>query len=329
MKRFNNTGCIRHLKGNRRKPFQAVVTIDYNKQTKKQKLKSLGTFETFVEAEKALFNYFNSPGESNIILIDLINIFIKFKNKRLSENTIKNYLNLFKKIKKLNNKDIKDISLNDLQTIIDTLSPCYQNNLKNLIVELFDFAIKNDYITDNKAKFIEVSKYDPNMKKVFSSDELLTIFNQEASFFKILKILLYTGMRINELLDLKIVDINLKERVLRINRSKTKNGIRIIPIHEEIIDILIDYSNNNSVYLLEKNNKKIEYMNFYKQFKRRFKNHTIHETRHTFITKCKECEIDLHIIKLLIGHASKDITLDTYTHIDINVIKKEFKKLKY
>ena len=124
-------------------------------------------------------------------------------------------------------------------------------------------------------------------------------------------------MRINELLNLKIVDIDLKERIIRINKSKTKNGIRIIPIHKDIIDILIDYSSNNNVYLLEKNNKRIEYMNFYKQFKRRFKNHTIHETRHTFITRCKECGVDLHIIKLLIGHASKDLTLDIYTHIDI------------
>lgn len=100
-------------------------------------------------------------------------------------------------------------------------------------------------------------------------------------------------------------------------------------MHENILKIVTDFVDKNKNYLIEKNNNKYSYSTLYCIFKRTFENHTIHEIRHTFITNCKECDIDMYIIKLLCGHSSKDLTLDTYTHISKDKIKQEFKKFNY
>ena len=332
MKRFNGTGCIRHLKGNRKKPFQAVVTEKYNKKLKKQKFKSIGTFETFIDAELALCKYLKNSDNTDknyITLHELYKNFIAFKNNKISENTLRSYNNLFKKLKSIENKHISDVKLTELQNIVDPLSPCYQKNLKTFIVILFNFALKNDYILENKARYIELKKYRKTKMNVFTKEEIYFIKKKSEDFYKTIMILLYTGMRISELLDLKINDIELEEKIIYINKSKTLNGVRFIPIHQDILDIIICLCDKNNIYLLEKKGKKIKYTEYYTEFKREIKNHNIHELRHTFVTNCSECDMDLYITKLLTGHSLNDLTLNTYTHLNKSKIIEEFKKFNY
>ena len=55
--------------------------------------------------------------------------------------------------------------------------------------------------------------------------------------------------------------------------------------------------------------------------------HRPHETRHTFITKAKECNVDEYILKLIVGHAIADITEKVYTHRTIEQLKEEMQKI--
>lgn len=55
--------------------------------------------------------------------------------------------------------------------------------------------------------------------------------------------------------------------------------------------------------------------------------HRPHETRHTFITNAKACNMDEYVLKLIVGHAIEDITEKTYTHRTIEQLKSEMEKL--
>lgn len=74
----------------------------------------------------------------------------------------------------------------------------------------------------------------------------------------------------------------------------------------------------------------------YDKYRARFKtviekfkmNHRPHETRHTFITLAKENNMDEYIIKLIVGHAIKDITEKVYTHRTMEQLNKEIEKMK-
>lgn len=329
-KRYNGTGCIRKLSGNRRKPYQVILTTAYDRTTKIQTTKTIGTFETYLDAELYLCNYLTNATAAKCINLDvLFNEFMQIKCNKLTDYTVSNYNVAFKKLSSISNKDINTITLKQLQSIVNELSDAYQQRIKTLLVSLYDFAIKNDYIEKNIAKYIETSKYITKDKCVFTINEIDKISISSKSIDVILLVLLYTGMRIGELIDLEIKDIDLANHMIQVNQSKTKAGIRRIPIHENIYNILTYSYNNNTRYIFEKNGKKLIYKNIYKQFKNRYPEHTIHETRHTFITNCKRCGMDAYITKLIAGHSVKDITLDVYTHISANEITKEFTKFKY
>lgn len=57
--------------------------------------------------------------------------------------------------------------------------------------------------------------------------------------------------------------------------------------------------------------------------------HTPHETRHTFITQAKYCQVNEYILKLIIGHEIRDVTKRVYTHRNIEELKEEMAKVKY
>ena len=329
-KRYNGTGCIRRLSGNRRKPFQVIVTLKYNSSTKTQATKTLGTFETYLDAEMYLCNYLTNVTAAKCINLDIIfNEYMQAKHNKLTDYTISNYNVAFKKLSSISNKDINTITLKQLQSIINQLSDAYQQRIKTLLVSLYDYAIKNDYIEKNIAKYIETNKYITKDKNMFTADEIDEISTSDKLINKVVLVLLYTGLRISELIELKTKDIDFQNKLIQIKRSKTKAGLRYVPVHEDILDILKSNCSNNIRYVFEKNNRKLVYKNIYKQFKNRYPEHTIHETRHTFITNCKRCNMDAYITKLIAGHSVKDITLDVYTHISYDEIAKEFTKFKY
>lgn len=329
-KRYNGTGCIRKLSGNRRKPYQVILTTAYNRTTKKQTTKTLGTFETYLDAEVYLCNYLtNNTSTAAISLNVLFNEFMQLKINKLTEYTISNYNVAFKKLQSISNKDINSITLKELQVITNKLSDAYQQRIKSLLVSLYDYAVKNEYLDKNIAKHIETNRYITKDKSIFEVDEIDRIAASNKQIDRVVLVLLYTGMRISELLDLRIDDVDLNKRMIQIKKSKTRSGLRVIPIHEKIFDILKVNCDNNVNYVFEKNNRALVYKNVYKQFKNRYKEHTIHECRHTFITNCKTCNIDAYITKLIAGHSVNDITLDTYTHITPNKIQEEFAKFIY
>lgn len=58
-------------------------------------------------------------------------------------------------------------------------------------------------------------------------------------------------------------------------------------------------------------------------------NHTPHETRHTFITRAKDCNINEYALKKIVGHEVQYITEKKYTHRTIDTLFNEINKIKF
>ena len=146
-------------------------------------------------------------------------------------------------------------------------------------------------------------------------------------------VMLYTGVRINELLSIKVDDVHLEERWIDIQGTKTKAARRAVPIHKKILPLLeARLKNCKSKYLFHDNEgNKLTYSrymdNFYKPFMDRFNiERTPHECRHTFATIAAASDMNVTLKKKIIGHASADITEDTYTHAYIKDLIAEIDK---
>ena len=206
----------------------------------------------------------------------------------------------------------------------------YKSNCKSVLNRIFNFALKNDFIDSNKVQFVELGKKNIVVeRKIFTRDEINILWqNLKVNNVYIILILIYTGMRIGELLALKVCDVDLDNKVIYIRKSKTSSGIRTIPIPDKILSLFIEnIFYENEYFILSKNLTPLSYMTFKYRFnvlleKLGIQKHTIHDTRHTFATMLNNADANSTSIIKLIGHSDFSITENVYTHKDVEELRK-------
>jgi integrase/recombinase XerD len=153
-----------------------------------------------------------------------------------------------------------------------------------------------------------------------------------------LELMYSSGLRVSELVGLKVSDIDLKNSSVRCFGKGSKE--RIVPIGEYIIDSLTNYLNNGrnlllnkkkvSDYLfLNKNGGRISRFSFFKIIKNLLREKNIkkdvspHSLRHSFATHMLENGADLRSIQELLGH-SDIATTRIYTHITNKKVENDY-----
>lgn len=331
MKNQNGTGSIYKLKGKRRKPW--AIRISYQNETGATKRKYLGYFETKKEAQEVLFTYNKNPLLfSGKTFKEIKTLWLSSIKEKILPETFKNVVINLKHFEILNENKISDIKLFQLQKIFNDMdySRGYKSNCKSVLNRIFNFALKNDFIDSNKVQFVELGKKNIVVeRKIFTRDEINILWqNLKVNNVYIILILIYTGMRIGELLALKVCDIDLNNKVIYIRKSKTSSGIRTIPIPDKILSLFTDnISYENEYFILSKNLTPLSYMTFKYRFnvllkKLGIQKHTIHDTRHTFATMLNNADANSTSIIKLIGHSDFSITENVYTHKDVEELRK-------
>ena len=337
MKNANGDGSVYKLKGKRRKPWVAVITAGY--EGGKQKRKSLGTFLTKKEAQIELLAYLDNPMLfSGKTFKDIKDLWYQNYKKNVSDVTLNNLTIQLKKLDVFDEIKIKELKIHTLQKFFDDMDNSYgtKSFVRSILNMIFDFAVKNEFIETNKIKFIELGKNEKVIqRKIFTREEIKTMFDNLDSNNRYIKkmtygtlILIYTGLRVGELINLKTKDVDLDKNIISIVESKTSAGIRKIPISEKIVDLFKDNIDNSKEYFFfNKKGNKYEYFNFKFQFEKMLdllglERHTIHDTRHTFATLLNNANANSTSIIKLIGHSDFSTTENIYTHKDIEELRK-------
>ena len=337
MKNENGAGSVYKLKGKRRKPWVACVTIGY--EGGKQKRKSLGTFLTKKEAQIELLAYLDNPMLfSGKTFKDIKDLWYQNYKKNVSDVTLNNLTIQLKKLDVFDEIKIKELKIHTIQKFFDDMNNSYgtKSFVRSILNMIFDFAVKNEFIETNKIKFIELGKNEKVIqRKIFTREEIKTMFDNLDSSNRYIKkmtygtlILIYTGLRVGELINLKTKDVDLEKNIISIVESKTTAGIRKIPISDKIVNLFknnIDYS--KEYFFFNKKGNKYEYFNFKFQFEKMLdllglERHTIHDTRHTFATLLNNANANSTSIIKLIGHSDFSTTENIYTHKDIEELRK-------
>ena len=323
-------GSIIKNKGNRRKPYQVRITRGWD-DNGKQLYSTLGWFEKREEAIIALSEYNSSPYDIEANKETFTDIFEKWKLEhypKVSNNAIVNYNLAYKYCKAIHKMRFKDIRLTHLQAIIDNCGKGYPTRkiIRALMNQLFSFAIKNDIVEKKYSEYVNVGQNEGKInRRPFTQKEIKKLFDNvdKLDWVDTVLIMIFSGLRVGELLDLKTENVHIEERYM-VGGLKTKAGRnRIIPINRKIEPFIKKYYNPKNEYLITNfKGNQMQYSNYRRE---KFDNvmeklrmeHNPHDCRHTFASLMDTANANKLCIKRIMGHSSQDITEDVYTHKSI------------
>ncbi len=340
MKLPNGYGSVYKLSGNRRKPWTARITVSREENADGKmhwKYQYLGYYKTQSEALTALAHYNETPYDIDINKITFAEIFQRWSAEhypKISKSNIQGYNAAYRLCEPLYALHFNDLRKSHLQGIVDNCGKNYPTlkKLRVLFSVLYKFALENDIVLKDYSQYIDINQYkdrNPNKydRRPFSKEEIDIVWRWKDTneYIVIILMLIYSGVRIGELLDLKKENVNLKERWFDVIASKTEYGVRKVPIAKKILPFFeFWYNRNNCEYLLSTPDAKhFMYRNYYDSYWKPLieqlglKDHRPHDTRHTCISLLTAAGTDDRIIKKIVGHKGQSVTETVYTHFEI------------
>ena len=259
-------------------------------------------------------------------------------DKGLSNNTVKAYeadISCF--FQWLDNEDLKYKNLQE-DHINQYISFLFQRKMRSSSVNrkissiksFYIFLVKrnfvknsplNDLVTPKQEKYLPESMSEAEVDKLLNSPDVSNkIENRDKAM---IEMLYATGMRISELVNLKMTDVDMKRCVVKVFGKGSKE--RLVPFGETALDSLRSYLNereqsSSKEIFLSNRGKKMTRVAFWQRVKvylirENLKNSiSPHTLRHAFATHLLNRGADLRSVQLLLGHSDLSTT-QIYTHI--------------
>ena len=259
--------------------------------------------------------------------------------KGLSKNTVKAYETDIKGFIKWINKNNKQSLLNIKESSVNRyISYLFSLKLKSSSVNRKISSLKSFYLFLQKKKLIRYSpfsevispKQEIYLPASMSESEVEKLLNSpdaskdiEQRDKAMIEMLYATGMRISELVNLKITDIDMNRSVIKVMGKGSKE--RLIPFGESASEALFNYlkirkdSSSKEVFISNRG-KKITRVAFWQRIKVYLLRENLkisispHTLRHAFATHLLNRGADLRSVQLLLGHSDLSTT-QIYTHI--------------
>lgn len=271
--------------------------------------------------------------------------YLKFE-KNFSDNTLDAYVRDIKKLREFAKTDLDDIAPEDIafenlqefvyQLSKKKISERSQARWISSIKAFFKYLVEDEIRTDNPSTLLEGPKLGLYLPDTLSTDDIekiINCINLSNDLGRrnrcILEVLYACGLRVSELIELKISNINLKENYLKVQGKGDK--MRIVPLANYTCDILKDYITNvRSKVKVNKKHEDTVFLNsrganmsrvivfiIIKELTEKAginKNISPHTFRHSFATHLLQNGADLRYIQEMLGHSSITTT-EIYTHL--------------
>ena len=258
--------------------------------------------------------------------------------KGLSKNTVSSYKNDISSFSAWCDKEhldrlkITDLNLNNyISTLFSIgLKSSSINRKISSIKHFYLFLLKKKVIKNSPADEITTPKQEKYLPTSMSEDEVESLLGSPKSSIKIerrdkamIEILYATGMRISELVNLKLTDIDLNRSVLKVFGKGSKE--RLVPYGEKAAEALRIYLedrkklDSKDVFLSNRGTR-ITRGAFWQRIKIYIKRENLkssispHTLRHAFATHLLNRGADLRSVQILLGHSDLSTT-QIYTHI--------------
>lgn len=270
----------------------------------------LSDFKNFIESEK---KYSKHTVSAYVNDLEEFNKFLKINSVKLNEKL--NYSFVRQWIVELSENGLSSRSI---------------NRKISSLKSYFNFLIAINKLNVSPLKLHRNLKVEPKIIIPFNEremDKVFEIFNNNSGKldrdFLIIEILYSTGIRRDELINLKFEDIYFEQGLIKVLGKRNKE--RLVPVLPNLLSKIKKYSSNNSInsYLFKsKNGKKISPSTIYRIVKKYFRQISSknkispHVLRHSFATHMINNGADINSVKEILGHSSLAST-QIYTKIKV------------
>ena len=336
MKNPNGYGSVAKLSGNRRRPYVVRKTVGYNEKGYPVYY-TVGYYATRKEGLIALAEFNRNPysiNMANITVEELFKKWVQIKLPKLGASNQNSLKSAFKHLRPIWTMKYREIKSFNMQDIIDNCGKSYstQGAIKSLFHHLDRFALELDIIDKSYADLTTTEPIPETSRIPFSEAEIHTLWNSlDIPYIDTILILIYSGWRISELLNLKHTDIDIKQQLMKGGTKTTAGKNRIVPIHPLIQPLVLKRYKEENEYLISVNGKQLTLSKYYSFWHNALRilgmKHTPHECRHTFRSRLDSAGANRVCIDILMGHKSLVIGERVYTHKTINELREALGKV--
>ncbi len=245
-------------------------------------------------------------------------------------------------------KDIREVTLQDLEHFSAGLHdigihPRSQCRILSGIRSFFRFVQLDGYRDDDPTELLESPQIGDHLPEVLSTDEVdrlessIDLSKWEGHRNRaIIEVLFSCGLRVSELVNLKLSDLYLDEEYVRVMGKGSKE--RLVPISRKAIDELKYWFVDRNLMKIKPGEEDYVFLNrrgahltrtmiliMIKALAKEAgiqKTISPHTLRHSFATALLEGGADLRFIQALLGHENIGTT-EIYTHIDTSTLRQE------
>lgn len=275
--------------------------------------------------------------------------FLKLE-KGLSENTVEAYMRDFDKLEAFSSeveKPLHKLTLKDFQLFLEELNelviaPTTQARILSGIKSFYKFLLLEEIIQEDPTDLLESPRTGRKLPSVLSVVEIdmiiaaIDLSKPEGQRNKAIIETLYScGLRVSELIDLKISNLFKEDEFIRIIGKGNKE--RFVPIGQKALNeielylttdrLQLDIQPGNEDYVfLNRRGKKLTRVMIFTIVKNLtliagiIKEVSPHTFRHSFATHLLEGGANLRVIQQMLGHASI-VTTEIYTHLDNQMLR--------
>ena len=302
-----------------------------------------------IEVEKEKEKRATSPGSEITVgewaqtWLDTYKSGVAYNTRKMYEINVHTYI-----IPAMGHLHLNEVQLIHIQNLLNTYKAKGLHRTAQTIYvslnQMFEVARKSAYISTNPTLDVERPKYRKPDKRALTELELEIINNAPLTLKEMafVLLLLHTGLRRGEATALTLADVDMKSGMININKSlyhennralvkdpKTKAGMRIVPILDELKPALAQYllSMNSQILFPAVSNgaymSQTSFRRFWNKIIRKITDAGItanditpHIFRHTYTSRLVKNGVSIKDAQYVLGHSSAKVTLDIYAHFD-------------
>jgi integrase/recombinase XerD len=228
---------------------------------------------------------------------------------------------------KQSKKDIGELSQDDVKKYLGEMFETKSKNTIMLAAAALKFFFKE--ILDREIEKIPLPKKDKRLPEVLSPGEVRRLIDfSDAEKSRLIVSLLYSsGLRVSEVVNLKLEDLNFAENTGWVRRGKGSKD-RLFVVSSSLVKDLKNYvekkGHQKYIFSMEKPLTTRNVQKIIQGMRRRAglsKKVTPHTLRHSFATHLLEQGNDIRVIQSMLGHSSLSTT-QVYTHISSEQLKR-------